>query len=152
MSEAPDPASSANSLGRGKESGAASRRTPQPSQGVARKPSWPVRGPRLRALHAAASLPKRCACCLKSQVPGTLYPWVSNGDDTHAWVERCAECAVYDSNEAAAQAVAEALGLSVRFAIPLGSDSHSPYVEPSAAEQPTQAAPQQRRRQSALAG
>jgi len=56
------------------------------------------------------------ACGCATLVPGALWPWAPNGDDSLPWVERCDECQVFDSDEAAAQAIAEAIGARVMFA------------------------------------
>lgn len=48
-----------------------------------------------------------CSYCRdKALIPGILFPFAPDGDDSHAYVERCDECAVFSTDEDAAMVLA----------------------------------------------
>lgn len=84
-------------------------------------------------------------CALeKDSIVGVLFPSAVDGDDSRAWIQRCDLCAIYESDEAAAQALVDAGqiagwtsapvdGLSRSFPYEVGSKvrSHPDDVRPT---------------------
>lgn len=68
-----------------------------------------------------------CGC--GGMVPGVLWPWGTNGDEDHDWIERCDECKAFESDEDAAEALAKLLGVTVKWAVPSGLESEHPYID-----------------------
>lgn len=59
--------------------------------------------------------------------PGVYAPMLPGGDAAHCFVQSCGECQKYDSDNDAAQVVADALGLVVRVRY---DDEHREYFRP----------------------
>lgn len=58
--------------------------------------------------------------CSTSLVPGAIWPMASDCDSSLPWVERCDECAAFDTDDDAAEAIAEMVGGRVMWAPLLG--------------------------------
>lgn len=65
----------------------------------------------LRGEHHYTAERHDCDYC-DDLLPGAYYPVASDGDDSRAWVERCDNCGLFDSDKAAAIALAKKLGVS----------------------------------------
>lgn len=55
-------------------------------------------------------------CDCSSAHPGILWPWAPDSDDSLPFVERCDDCQLYASDDAAADALAKAIGSRVMWA------------------------------------
>ena len=67
-----------------------------------------------------------CGC---GPIPGVLWPWATDGDREHDWIERCDECRVYPDDETAAQALGAHLGRRVGHAYIPSVDRGAPYID-----------------------
>lgn len=65
-----------------------------------------------------------CESCRPSMHPGILFPVGTDGDFTRCWVERCDDCALYESDDDAAAALAQQFGVAVAWA-PAGGSRHA---------------------------
>lgn len=76
-------------------------------------------------------------CDCSTFVPGALWPMASDGDDSLPYVERCDDCEVFDTDDAAAEAIAAKIGGRVMWAHLLGHEEHHaggglhPFVLPT---------------------
>lgn len=59
-------------------------------------------------------------CDCSNFVPGALWPWAPNGDDSLPFVERCDDCRRFDTDDDAARAIAHRIGGRVMWATLLG--------------------------------
>lgn len=73
--------------------------------------------------------PEPCAQCDGGIVPGVLWPMASNGDDDHDWIERCDDCAVFEGDHDAAEALSAVLRTPYQEATPYGSERPHPYID-----------------------
>lgn len=103
------------------------RVTIQPAPGWARvklPPADEFRGPGLpQGVYV-------CQTCGTGQ--GYIWPMASDGDDSHDYVERCDGCERFDSDEDAAQYIADRLaaeGFTFVLAYKLVSGAAQPYIE-----------------------
>lgn len=62
-------------------------------------------------------------------VPGALWPTGTNGDRSRPWVEACADCKAFATDDDAAAAIAAALKTTVAWAIPAGLEGLHPFVD-----------------------
>lgn len=67
-------------------------------------------------------------------VPGALWPTGTNGDRSRPWVEACADCKTFATDDDAAAAIAAALKTTVAWAIPAGLEGLHPFVDVPKAE------------------
>jgi hypothetical protein len=77
------------------------------------------------ALHEIeAVLESPCECW-----NGVLWPWGTDSDRSHDWIERCDECATYESDDAAALALADRLGCSLTFSTHPTLNRLAPHID-----------------------
>lgn len=81
-----------------------------------------------------AELPCPDGCEANEDIPGVRWPSETNGDDSHPYVERCDACQRYDSDDDAADALAEHLEESGKTvtrgeAIAPGTINPTPWIE-----------------------
>lgn len=78
-------------------------------------------------LDARDKAPEDCEC--NGFTPGIRWPCAINGDRRRGWIERCDACGKYESDEAAAAALARLLGNGISYRLDYVFGAYSPYID-----------------------